>query len=179
MLDVRKIYSEIAAQERVKPVGPLLKLNKPAASLRLASTGDRRRKTGASVKYLSEVVAANTRRVCGERGNFYPLRRHLMANVAINFGMLVSLVIEGRAFARGLRPAGLGSIGLRPLKIRKRGFFRVRRQPQVSSSHQQTRQSEYALLYSRHRQVYPPSPVGRPSGGRPLEQLAFTAKVAP
>lgn len=118
-------------------------------------------KSGASCKVLlGEVVAADTSRMGRERCNFDLLGRHPMAVIARDFGVLFSPVIEGRALASGLQAAGLTASGLRSLEIGQRWFFRVRRQPEIGTSHQQTRQSEYALLYSRHRQVYPPNPSG-------------------
>ena len=111
-------------------------------------------KTRAPCEVLfGEVVAAHTGRVGWESADFDLLRRHLMADVASDFGMLLSPVIEGRSLATDLRTAGLRPIRLRPLEIRQSGFFCVRWKPKVSPSRQQARQSEYALFYSRHRQV--------------------------
>ena len=117
-------------------------------------------KTGATREILfGEVVATNTRWVSRKRSDLDLLRGDPMANIARNLGMLASLMCEGSALAGSLRSPGLWPIGLRSLQVQRSGVFRVRRQTEVSSGHKQARQSEYALLYPRHRQVNPPRRV--------------------
>src|SRR5216117_3940220 len=95
-------------------------------------------KTRASCEELfGEVVAAHTGRVGGERGNLDLLRRYLVADVAGDFGVFGSLVIETRSLATDPRPTCLRPVRLRPLEIRLSGFSCVRWKPKVSSRRQQ------------------------------------------
>jgi len=76
-----------------------------------------------------------------------------MANVATDFGMILSLVIEIGALRARLRSTGLRPLGLGLLEIGRRAFFRMRRELKISPCRQKADQSEYAPLDSQHRHV--------------------------
>jgi len=151
---VRKVDAEVASEKRMKPVGLLFEVVQAECGSRgwsaLVTHGAKSR---APCKiFLGEVVTTDAGWMGGERDDFHLLRRHPMANIATDFCMLSSFMIESCALAAGLRPAGLGPIGLRSLEVQRSNSFRGRRESKVASHRQKAAQSEYALLDPPHRQ---------------------------
>jgi hypothetical protein len=88
-----------------------------------------------------------------KRDDFHLLRGDPVADIAIDFRVLISFVFERSALAADRRAIGLWPIGLRSLEIGYTGLFRVRREPEAATRDQQAGQSEYALLDPQHRQT--------------------------